>query len=238
MANIEITAELLKAIKKRTGKTRREMGRILNISEKWYGLIESGEKKISLKIKERARTRFRKEIESTLENEKVNVYLADPTLLEEFLEYARKNKLQKKTKRKNSNNALLKIESLALGFHGSGSTEEIAQLRSQLLSDDLEKAKIYLAAFDTDFDPKTPPPEKQESINAVRWFLKTMNRVFSEEKDIQVSELDILKHRRNLLPDDRQRLIAVAMKVDESNSISEDQADSMVRAWKLLIGSD
>jgi len=238
VATIEITGGLLKAIKKRTGRTRKEMSQALNISEKWYGLIESGDKEISQKIKELAQKRFRKEIQEIFDNEKVNVYLADPDMLAEFLEFARKRNLQKKLKRKKSNEALLKIESLALGFHSDSSPEEISTLRSQLLPDDLERAKIYLAVFETDFNAKTTPANRQESIEAVRWFLRTMNQVFSDTDDVQISESDIFHYRQYLLPDDREKLIDVARKVDESHDITENQEESMVSAWKLLIGEN
>jgi len=236
VAKIEVTGGLLKAIKKNTGKTRVEMGRALNISEKWYGLIESGEKKVSQKIKEKARSRFRKDINEILENEKTNVYLADPDLLEEFLEFAGQSNLRKKHQREKSNNTLLKIESLTLGLEPKGGIEEMADLRSMLLPDDLEKAKIYLAAFDTDFESKAGSPENRESLTAVRWFLKTMNHVFSQRGNPQISKTDLFQYRKALLPEDRKNLMDVAKRVDESNGITEESEDSMVYAWKLLIG--
>jgi DNA-binding XRE family transcriptional regulator len=236
VANIEITGGLLKAIKKRTARTQVEMGRALEISEKWYGLIESGEKEISSKVKERVRSRFKKEITDILANEKVNVYLADPSLLEEFLEFSRRTKLQKEIKRKESTDALLKIESLVLGIQEPQSDEKIAALRTHLNPEDLERAKIYLAAFDSGFTSTAISPEKVKSAEAAKWFLKTMNQVFSESEPENISEEDLSRHRRNLLVEDEQKLIEVACRVDDSNHISENQDESMVTAWKLLIG--
>ena len=236
VATIEVTGGLLKAIKKRTGRTRKEMGQLLDISEKWYGLIESGEKEISRKVKDKAQIQFEKEIEEILRNEKVNIYMADPDLLEEFLVFARKTKLQKEIRRKQSNDALLKVETLALGFDKQHPEIDISTLRSQLLPDDLEKARIYLAAFDANFDSGSALPENQASIESVKWFLKTMNHIFSEAESVQISASEIEHHRRCILPGDRQRLIEVAQRVDDANHISENQDESMVSAWKLLLG--
>ena len=206
--------------------------------EVWYGLIESGEKEISTKVKERARARFQKEITEILANEKVNVYMADPNLLEEFLEFSRRTKLQKEIKRKKSTDALLKIESLVLGFQESKSDETVSTLRSRLLPVDLDRARIYLAAFDSGFTSPTTSTEKAKSTEAAKWFLKTMNQVFSESEPETISEVDLSRHRTNLLPEDEQKLIEVARRVDESNDISENQDESMVAAWKLLIGKN
>jgi len=65
-----------------------------------------------------------------------------------------------------------------------------------------------------------------------------MNQVFSDTDDVQISESDIFHYRQYLLPDDREKLIDVARKVDESHDITENQEESMVSAWKLLIGEN